>query len=323
MAPSLKSMISQSFPPKSTFSVEQIPDLSGRVVLITGGNTGIGYETAKAILPKNAKVYIACRSSEKGKSAIARLREETGKDVHFLKLDLSSFASIEQAAQEFLRSEKYLHILFNNAGVMEPPIDQVTTEGYDLTVGTNVVGTYYFTTLLLPALLAVAQDGSQKARIVNTGSGAAEMAPNMKKIDFAMFKGPDDKQRRKLGSRVVYAASKWMTLVFTAEFSRRYGDKGIVTTAVNPGNIRTELQRHWGGLQTWIVDRLILHPTPYGALTQLYAGTSEHADEFNGQYFVPWARKADPNPTSQSPAEGKRLWDWLEAQVKEHGQRVP
>ncbi|KAL0066451.1 short-chain alcohol dehydrogenase [Marasmius tenuissimus] len=98
-----RKMLSQSFPPKPTFSVDQIPDLSGRVVMVTGGNTGIGYETAKAVLAKNAKVYIACRSSEKGQSAITRLREQTGKDAHFLKLDLSSFASIEQAVQEFLR----------------------------------------------------------------------------------------------------------------------------------------------------------------------------------------------------------------------------
>ncbi|KAJ8079118.1 short-chain alcohol dehydrogenase [Marasmius tenuissimus] len=314
----LKKMISQSFPPKPTFSVDQIPDLTGQVIVVTGGNTGIGYETAKAVLAKNAKVYVACRSSEKGKSAIARLREETGRDAHFLRLDLSSFASIEQAAQEFLGSEKRLHILFNNAGVMEPPLDLTTTEGYDLTVGTNVVGTYYFTTLVLPALLAVAQDGSQKARIVNTSSSASEAAPNMKKIDYSIFKGPDDKERRKLGTRGVYYASKWMNIVFMTEFSRRYGDKGIASTAVNPGNIRSELQRHWGGLQTWIVDRLLLYPTPYGALTQLYAGTSEHADEFDGQYFVPWARRAEPNPTSQDPAEGKRLWEWLEAQVKKH-----
>ncbi|KAK1221971.1 short-chain alcohol dehydrogenase [Marasmius sp. AFHP31] len=315
----LKKMISQSFPPKPTFSVDQIPDLTGQVIVVTGGNTGIGYETAKAVLAKNAKVYVACRSSEKGESAIARLREETGKDAHFLKLDLSSFASIEQAAQEFLGLENQLHILFNNAGVMEPPLELTTTEGYDMTVGTNVVGTYHFTTLLLPALLAVAQvGGSQKARIVNTSSSASEAPPDMKKIDYSIFKGPDDKERRKLGTRGVYYASKWMNIVFMKEFSRRYGDKGIVSTAVNPGNIRSELQRHWGGIQTWIVDRLLLYPTPYGALTQLYAGTSEHADEFDGQYFVPWARKAEPNPTSEDPAEGKRLWEWLEAQVKKH-----
>ncbi|KAJ8079116.1 short-chain alcohol dehydrogenase [Marasmius tenuissimus] len=313
-----RKMLSQSFPPKPTFSVDQIPDLSGRVVMVTGGNTGIGYETAKAVLAKNAKVYIACRSSEKGQSAITRLREQTGKDAHFLKLDLSSFASIEQAVQEFLRSEKQLHILFNSAGVMEPPLDLLTTEGYDLTVGTNALGTYYFTTLVLPALLAVSsQDGSQKARIVTTSSLASEMAPDMKKIDYSIFKGPANEQRRKLGTRGVYYSSKWMSVVLTAEFSRRYGDKGIVSTAVNPGNIQTELQRHWSSVQAWLTS-FLLYPPPYGALTQLYAGTSKHADEFNNQYFVPWARKAEPNPTSQDPVEGKRLWEWLEAQVKKN-----
>ncbi|KAL0066450.1 short-chain alcohol dehydrogenase [Marasmius tenuissimus] len=318
MSPILKKMLNQSFPPEPTFSVDQIPNLSGQVVVVTGGNTGIGYETAKAVLVKNAKVYIACRSREKGRSAIARLREETGKDAHFLKLDLSSFVSIEQSAQEFLSLERCLHILFNNAGVMEPPIDQVTSEGYDLTVGTNAIGTYYFTTLLLPALLAVAQDGHQKARIVNTSSFSSEQAPDMKKIDYSIFKGPNDTQRKKLGTGDIYSASKWMNIAFATEFSRRYGNKGIVSTSCSPGFIRTELQRHWTGPRAWVANYL-LRPTPYGALTQLYAGASVNADEFDGQYFIPWARKSEPNPTARDPVEGKRLWEWFEAQVpKKH-----
>ncbi|KAK1227604.1 short-chain alcohol dehydrogenase, partial [Marasmius sp. AFHP31] len=225
----IKTFVSQSWPSEPTFSVDQIPDLSGRVVLVTGGNAGIGYETAKAVLSKNAKVYIACRSREKGESALARLRQETGKEGHFLKLDLASLVSIREAASEFLRLETKLHILFNNAGVMEPPVDLLTAEGYDMTIGTNVLGPYYLTTLLLPALLAVpsSSDGNQKARIVNTSSFGSEIAS---KVDYTIFKD-NDKKRRALGPSGLYLQSKWLNIVFTKEFSRRYGDKGIVSSA--------------------------------------------------------------------------------------------
>ncbi|KAL0581533.1 short-chain alcohol dehydrogenase [Marasmius crinis-equi] len=330
----LKTFVSQSWPPKPAFSVDQIPDLSGRVILVTGGNAGIGYETAKAVLSKNAKVYIACRSREKGENALASLRKETGKEAHFLQLDLARLASVKEAAREFLkyvyvlligspdpgiddvnlfdRLEPRLHILFNNAGVMEPSIDLLTADGYDLTVGTNVLGPYYFTSLVLPALLTAANEGPHKARIVNTSSFASEMCHG--KLDYSAFK-EDDRKRRALGTTNLYYISKWMNLTYTTEFSRRYKGKGIVSSAVNPGNIQSDLQRHLTGFKDWALSK-ILHPTPYGALTQLYAGTSEHADEFDGGYFVPWARRAEPNPTTKDPGEGKKLWEWLEAQVK-------
>ncbi|KAL0581720.1 short-chain alcohol dehydrogenase [Marasmius crinis-equi] len=300
----LKTLVSQTLPPKPTFSTDQIPDLTGRVILVTGGNAGIGYETAKAVLIKNAKVYLACRSREKGEKAIASLRAQTGKEPFFLQLDLASLASIREAAQKFLE------------GVMEPSIDLRTADGYDLTIGTNVLvpskGPYYFTSLILPALIAAADEGPHKARIVNTSSIASEMPP--KNLDYTAFK-EDDKKRRALGSAGLYSASKWLTLVYTAEFSRRYKTKGIVSSAVNPGLIQSELQRHLTGFRAWATSKM-LQPLPYGALTQLYAGTSEQGDEFDGAYFVPWARKGTPNPSSQDPAEGKKLWEWLEAQVK-------
>ncbi|PBK62199.1 NAD-P-binding protein [Armillaria solidipes] len=308
----VQSFISQMWPPKPKFSVDDIPDLSGKVVIVTGGNTGVGFETAKAILPRNAKVYIACRNETKAKAAIEKLREATGKDALYLPLDLASFKSIQAAASDFLSKEKELHILFNNAGVMEPDISELTIEGYDLTVGVNVLGHFYFTKLLLPALLAVAlnSDGTIKARVVNTALVGTELNS---KLDYEAFK--DGPVRRKLGTEPMYYQSKFANLVFSTEFSRRYGEE-IITSCVNPGNLATELQRTLRGVKRFVINR-ILYPAPYGALTQLYTGTSVEGVTFNGKYFVPWAHLWKPSPASQDVETGKWLWDWLEEQVKE------
>ncbi|KAK0243938.1 hypothetical protein EDD85DRAFT_180695 [Armillaria nabsnona] len=309
----IQSFITQTWPPQPKFSIDQIPDLSGKVVIITGGNTGVGYETAKALLPRNAKVYIASRNAKKAGDAIDKLREDTGKDAIFLPLDLASLKSVRAAADQFLSKEKELNILFNNAGVMEPNIDELTEEGYDLTIGVNVVGHFYFTKLLLPALLAVSQNTpGTEARIVNTASFASEMAD---KLDYDTFK--DGPIRRKLGSVSMYYQSKFANLLYSTEFSRRYREGGIVCSCVNPGNIATELQRTLQpGVKRFLIRR-ILYPAPYGALTQLYAGTSLEGADFNGKYLIPWARLGTPNPASQDEQKGKQLWDWLEDQVKD------
>ncbi|KAG6823031.1 hypothetical protein H0H92_011664 [Tricholoma furcatifolium] len=117
------SYLSQSFPPKSAFSVNDIPDLTGRVMIVTGANTG--KETAKALLAHNAKVYIAARNKEKTEAAIEDLRATTGKEAIFLKVDLADLPSIKAGAEEFLSKEKELHVLFNNGCVCplsQPPV---------------------------------------------------------------------------------------------------------------------------------------------------------------------------------------------------------
>ncbi|KAK0187801.1 hypothetical protein F5146DRAFT_1113027 [Armillaria mellea] len=288
----IQSFLTQTWPPQSKFSIDQIPDLSGKVVIITGGNAGVGYETAKALLPRNAKVYIASRNAKKTGDAIDKLREDTGKDAIFLPLDLASLKSIRAAAEQFLSKEKELDILFNNAG----------RKDYDLTIGVNVIGHFYFTKLLLPALLAVSQNTpGTAARIVNTASFASELA---NKLDYDTFK--DGPTRRKLGSVSMYYQSKFANLLYSTEFSRRYRQAGIVCSCVNPGNIATELQRTLQpGVKLFLIRR-ILYPAPYGALTQLYAGTSLDGADFNGKYLIPWARLGTPNPASLDEQKAKK-----------------
>ncbi|KAI0030924.1 NAD(P)-binding protein [Vararia minispora EC-137] len=303
------SALAQMFPPKPKWGVENMPDLSGKVMIVTGGNTGVGKETVKALLSHGAKVYIAARTAEKTKAAIDNLKTETGREAIFLQLDLSDLVSVKRAAQEFLNKESVLHALFNNAGVMTPPITQLTRQGYDMQNGTNVLGHFYFTRLLLPALQAVhAYNPSEKARIVITSSSVMYLTT----LNMASFE--DGPTRRKMGTTGLYHHSKHANVVLACELARRYGDS-IVTTSVNPGNLRTELQRYMTPVQKFFID-LVLYPAPMGALTQLYAGTAPEAAGMNGEFFKPWARVAIARKEAVDPEAGAKLWSWMEIHTK-------
>jgi len=306
------SIFTQTFPPKSKFSVEDIPDLTGKVIIVTGGNAGIGKETTKALLAHNAKVYIAVRNEEKAKSTITELKEQTGKEAYFLKLDLADLKSVKSSAEEFISKEKELHVLFNNAGVMATPIEQLTAQGYDLQFGTNVLGHFYFTKLLLPTLLATAKTSPDgRVRIVNTSSVAHELSSG---IDFNTFKeGP---ARTKKGTQSLYCQSKLGNIQLSNEFAHRYGDQGIVSTSVNPGNIKTDITQNIGLFEYFILVTVQYSPS-FGALSQLWAGTSPQGAELNGKYVIPWARVREATPAANDAKQSAELWTWLEEQVKD------
>jgi NAD(P)-dependent dehydrogenase (short-subunit alcohol dehydrogenase family) len=307
-------ILSQSFPPKTKFTEKDVPDLQGKVCVVTGGNSGVGKETIRVLLNHNAKVYMAARSQSKAEAAIAELKEQTGKDALFLKLDLGDLKSIKVSAAEFLSKEPELHILFNNGGVMMPPIEDRTADGYDLQFGTNVLGPFYFTKLLLPALLAGAKTSSDgKARVVNTSSGM-HLTNN---LDFKIIL--DDKKRKKAGAQPLYALSKFALVAYSVELARRYGDQNLVVTSLHPGVIKTDLHRHMNGALGAVInimERTVLHDVSHGALTQLYAGTTVEGAQLNGKYLIPWARIGKPHPDTQDPKLGGELWDWMEEQVK-------
>jgi len=308
----VSSLLSQSFPPKSKFNVEDIPDLTGKVIIVTGGNAGVGKETAKALLSHNAKVYIGARSEDKAKSAITELKEQTGKEAIFLKLDLADLKSVKASVKEFTSKEKELHVLFNNAGVMVPPIEQVTAQGYDLQFGTNVLGHFYFTKLLLPTLIATAKTSPDgKARVVNTSSSAHMLTSG---LDFNTFK--DSPARTKKGTQTLYSQSKLGNVFVSNELARRYEDQGIVTTSLNPGNLKSDLQRHLSPFESFMLF-VLLYPASYGALTQLWAGTSPEAAHFNGKYLIPWARLGEAASITNDSKLSAELWTWLEEQVKD------
>jgi NAD(P)-dependent dehydrogenase (short-subunit alcohol dehydrogenase family) len=194
---------------------------------------------------------------------------------------------------------------------MAPPIEQLTADGYDLQFGTNVLGHFYFTTLLLPLLLAGTKtSGDGTARVVNVSSSGHILS----NLDFNTFK--DGPARVKAGTEMLYFQSKHGNVVFATELARRYGDQGIVSTSLNPGNLSTDLLRYGSRTKKTIVN-LILYPAPYGALTPLWAGTSLEGKDFNGKYLIPWARLGEPAIETQDPNVGSELWAWLEEQTRD------
>ncbi|KAG7100041.1 hypothetical protein E1B28_001827 [Marasmius oreades] len=304
--------VKEAFPPAPKFKVEDIPDQTGKVIIVTGGNSGLGYETVKVLLSKNAKVYMASRSKDKADAAIQKLKEETGNEAYFLELDLADLDSVKKATDEFNSKEEELHVLFNNAGLMVPPIDDITVQGYDMQFGVNVIGHYVLTKRLLPPLFKGAESSSDhKARIVNTSSSAQLFAND---IDFETIK--DGAARRKAGVNTTYLYSKFANVVLAHELARRYADKGIVSTSLNPGNLRTDIVRTtppiFQKLAQWFFA-----PASYGALSLLWAGVSPDTVDFNGKYIIPWARMGKTRPEAADPQLGERLWKFLESETKE------
>jgi len=304
---------SQTFPPTPKFHAEDVPDLAGKVMLVTGGNSGIGKEIVKGLLNRNAKVYLAARNPEKAKVAIEELKKETGHEAVFLELDLASLESVQHAADDFLRNERELHALFNNGGVMflNPGTNalDLTKDGYDIQWGTNVVGPFRLTQLLIPALIEGAKSSPDgKARIT---FAASIVQTSSIKWDTLT----DTPERKKRWPEFRYGQSKFANVVLAREFARRYGDQGLVFTSMDPGGIKTDLQRHMPGWLRGVLN-LMLKPPHFGALTPLWAATSPETVDYNGKFLIPFARVGVPSPASQDPETGVKVWETLEQQVK-------
>jgi len=263
-------------------------------------------------LEHNAKVYLAGRNPTACTAAIAELKRETGREALFLRLDLADLRAVKAAAEEFLSMETELHVLFNNAGIMYPPVEATTAEGYDMQFGTNVLGHFYFTKLLLPILLATAKASpGGKTRVIHTSSVGHEFVDG---IDFdTLHDGP---RRRAQHTVRLYFQSKFGNIVVSDEFHRRYAEQGLVSISLHPGNLKVDTSRNHS-----LGGRLVsmLNPTlpdaKMGALTQLWAGTMPEGAELGGKYCIPWARVGTAKKATDDPELGQKLWAWCEEQV--------
>lgn len=297
------------FSGKPRWTPAQIQDLTGKVVIVTGGSSGIGKEIVKELLLHNAKVYLASRNPEKTERVIKELTEATGKTAVFLELDLGDLRSVKAAAEEFLSKEKTLDILFNNGGVMLAPHDMVTVQGYDYQFGVNVLGHFYLTKLLLSALLSV----EGKARVVTTSSSAIFLNLGHEILFETLRDGP---ARKRKSPADLYIQSKVGDAMFALELARRYGDQGIISISLNPGNLKTDLDRHAKLGVSIILWFLLLWPATWGAWTSLWAATSPENEDANGKFMIPWCREGAMTKIARDPESGEKLWVWMEDQVK-------
>ncbi|VDB84664.1 unnamed protein product [Peniophora sp. CBMAI 1063] len=307
--------VSVMWPPKPTWTAADVPDLSGKVVLVTGGNAGIGRAVSKILVERGARVYIAARDRARGIAAVEAIRTETGKgeeSARFLQLDLADLASIRRAAEDFLAQERTLDILFNNAGIGRTGLGPLTAQGYDDQFGVNVLGHFFLTKLLLPALLATGH-----ARVVNVSSNAHDMKSWKDGLAWdTLVQGETNQKARKREARYLYSQSKLGNVLFSNALARKYGEQGIVSISLHPGSIRSSFTRHFPALLTWILNRTIMYDISFGVITPLYAGTSVEAEKMNGEYLTAWARRQQAAKGARDEKLQDRLWEWCEEQIK-------
>lgn len=256
------------------WTTADISDQTGRLAIITGANTGLGFETAKALAAKGARVVLAVRNLEKGKRAVAEIVAEVpAADLELQELDLGSLASVRAAADQIRSNHDRIDLLINNAGVMYPP-KQTTEDGFEMQLGTNHLGHFAFTGLLLDRLLPVA--GSRVVTVSSIGH----------RINAAIHF--DDLQWERGYSRVgAYGQSKLANLLFTYELQRRLTGEKTTALVAHPGGSDTELIRHLPrALQAAVpLLRPLFQDAAAGALPTLRAATDPGA--LGGQYFGP------------------------------------
>ena len=286
------------------FTAASVPDQSGRTFLVTGANTGLGFEASKTLAERGARVLLGCRNEEKARAAMAEIEAATpGADLEFVPLDQGDLSSVRRAA-EIVGREPRLDVLLNNAGIMHAPLEH-TKDGFESQLGVNHLGTFALSGLLIDKLAEQVD-----SRVVITSSHAHRMGT----IDF------DDLEATKSYSRVGrYNQSKLANLLHMYELDRRLRAHGRNTIAVacHPGIADTELSRHWPSA-IWIVAPLIrpwFNDAHQGAWPTLMAATDPDAE--GGQYFGPsqrWesagpAKLVGSTPQSRDPHLAKRLWE--------------
>lgn len=290
-----------------------IPDQTGKTIIVTGANTGIGYETALALYQAGADVLLACRNLEKAAAARKELEAHGGKGtLDIAALDLADLSDVKRFANQFMESHKQLHALVNNAGVANTgenaPDKPKTTDGYEEQFGTNFLGHFALTGRLYPLLKA-----TRGARIVTVSSNGYQSAH----IEFNNLKS-----EYSYNAMREYRQSKLANLIFSIELDRRMkklGDR-VLSIAAQPGANKTELVRHMTDKEIDIgIERIGEFMEPWqGALSLLYATVSE--DAFGGNLYEPDQNGYRGYPTLSAIKENAldesvaaHLWELAEA----------
>jgi len=283
-----------------------LPNLEGRVAGITGGNSGIGFETARGLALRKAHVVLACRSAAKGAEAVARILAETpAARAELMPLDLSSLQSVRDFGKAFTAKHDRLDLLINNAGVMMPPSRTETQDGFELQFGTNHLGHFTLTMRLLERIL-----GTSGSRVVTVSSTAHRYG----ELDF------DDPnwERREYKRMPSYGQSKLANLLFAFELQRRLtaAGSGTRSLAAHPGWTATNLQDESPLLR--VLNPLIAMKPWQGALPTLFAATDPQAG--GGDYFGPdgwfemrgYPTRVGTSARAKSEDDASRLWQMSE-----------
>ncbi|KAJ3196067.1 hypothetical protein HK101_010168 [Irineochytrium annulatum] len=302
----------------SKFTPEQLPDLTGKVAVITGASSGLGKESTLALAKKGARVVMACRSVSKAEGVAEEIRKTaTGAKLDVMELDLSSLASVRKFAEEYKRRRLPIHILLNNAGGIQDKYTE-TKDGIETQFGQNHVGHFYLTALLLPILEDTAKSGPVTIVNVSSMAHSFEKGLNLDKIN-------DEKSYTAMGA---YGRSKLANILFSVELQRRLEAKGqhnIFVNSIHPGGVATDFFRaeSVGGWSPYLRTAVgLFFATPaQGAYTQVYASASPEIVEKNlkARYFVPTAALAEPSATAKDAELARKLWDWTDAKLKEKG----
>ena len=295
----------------SRWTADDLPDLTGRTIVVTGANSGLGYETALALAARGAGLVLACRDPGRAEAAMKSIsRGSSGAPPTVMALDLASLASVRAFAEEFLARHDALHALCNNAGVMAIP-KRVTADGFEMQLGTNHLGHFALTGLLLERLLT-----TPGARVVSVSSTAHR---------FGAMRFHDLQWERGYSKWRAYGQSKLANLLFTFELQRRTEAAGVnlLCTACHPGYATTNLQlagarmkgsarleSFWNGM-----NRLLAQSAAMGALPTLYAIASD--DVKSGDYLGPdgfmqqsgYPVKVSASASARDPEAAAKLWE--------------
>ncbi|TGO32229.1 hypothetical protein BHYA_0337g00010 [Botrytis hyacinthi] len=298
------------FIPSASLTEKDTPDQTGRIFLVTGGYAGVGFQLCKILYAHNATVWIAGRSESKAQNAISMIKEASPKSsgsIQFLQIDLADLSSIKPAVKQFTSQQQRLDVLVNNAGVMYPPKGSTSAQGHELQVATNCLGHYLLYQLLLPLLKnTVASSPTGSVRV----AWAASIAIHVDSPPTGILLN-DDGSPQDVSVSANYSQTKVGNVLLARECAKTTPQTGVVHTAFNPGNLRTELQRHWTGLASKITvsngtailllmyiltdmqlqDKFIVYPPVFGAYTELWAAIApDVTPDKSGAYIYPWGR---------------------------------
>ena len=298
------------------WTADQIPDLKGKTAIVTGANSGLGYDTALELARHGAQVILACRSKDKTDKAIQEmLKSAPGAKLEFMALDLSDLASVRSFAKAFLAKYPRLDLLCNNAGVMALPFNK-TKDGFEMQVGTNHLGHFALTGLLLGTL-----QSTPGSRVMNVASLAHNWTRALD-LDDLNF------ERKKYSKWDAYGKSKLANLTYTFELDRRLKKSGskVMTVAAHPGYSATNLMfvgpaQEKSSLGKFIMNvgnALLAQPAAMGALPSLYAATMPdvQAADYIGpdgfQQLKGYPVKVGCRKIARDPEIGARLWELSE-----------